>query len=86
MSFAAAPISVGLSGARPGTSVPVPFDDAFVENMAQRLTVLIGPIARVVVKRAARQTTDKGQFLQLLAGHIESVPARTRFLAEVAAL
>jgi serine/threonine-protein kinase len=86
MSFAAAPTSVGLSGARPGTSVPVPFDDAFVENMAQRLTVLIGPIARVVVKRAARQTSDKGQFLQLLAGHIESVPARTRFLAEVAAL
>jgi serine/threonine-protein kinase len=86
MTFAAAPTSAGLSGGRTGAAAPVPFDDGFVENMAQRLTVLIGPIARVVVKRAARQTTDKGQFLQLVAGHIESVPERTRFLAQVAAL
>jgi serine/threonine-protein kinase len=86
MPVAAAPSTVGLPGGRSGAEAPVPFDDAFVENMAQRLTVLIGPIARVVVKRAARQTADKGQFLQLLAGHIESVPERTRFLAQVAAL
>jgi tRNA A-37 threonylcarbamoyl transferase component Bud32 len=82
MSLAAAPTSVGLSGGRTGTAAPVPFDDAFVENMAQRLTVMIGPIARVIAKRAARQTRDKGEFLQLLAGHIESVPERTRFLSE----
>jgi serine/threonine-protein kinase len=69
----------------PGRSAiraPEPYDDAFVEQAAQRLTVLIGPIARVVAKRAARQTNDRSEFLQLLAGHIETAPERARFLAD----
>ncbi len=77
--------SGGVSAVAPGRSavrVPVPFDDAWADAVAQRLTVLIGPIARVVVKRAARQTGDKAEFLQLVAGHIESTQERARFLAE----
>jgi serine/threonine-protein kinase len=70
---------------RTAIRAPVPFDDAFVELAAQRLTVLIGPIARVVAKRAARRTNDKTEFLQLLAGHIETAPERARFLAEAGA-
>jgi serine/threonine-protein kinase len=69
---------------RTALRAPVPFDEAFVERVAQRLTVAIGPIARVVAKRAARQTNDKADLLQLLAGHIESAPERERFLAEAA--
>jgi hypothetical protein len=53
--------------------------------MAQRLTVFVGPIARVIAKRAERQTRDKTEFLQLLAEHIESAPERARFLAEAGA-
>jgi serine/threonine-protein kinase len=71
--------------ARTAIRAPVAFDDAFVELAAQRLTVLIGPIARVVAKRAARQTNDRTEFLQLLAGHIETAPERARFLAEAGA-
>lgn len=88
-----------LSGATGGTSLgaaataagrsairaPVAFDEAWADAVAQRLMVFIGPIARVVAKRAARQTNDKTEFLQLLAGHIESVPERARFLAEASA-
>jgi hypothetical protein len=77
---------LGEAGGRSVARAPVPFDDAFVESMVQRLTVMIGPIARVVAKRAARQTGDKAEFLQLLAGHIESLPERTRFLTEAASL
>jgi hypothetical protein len=50
-----------------------------------RLTVFIGPIARVVSKRAAKQTGDRLEFLQLLAAHIESPAERTRFLTEAGA-
>jgi serine/threonine-protein kinase len=76
----------GTASARTAIRAPVPFDDAFVERVAQRLTVTIGPIARVVAKRAARQTNDRADLLQLLAGHIESAPERERFLADAAAL
>jgi serine/threonine-protein kinase len=71
---------------RTAIRAPVPFDEAFVERVAQRLTVAIGPIARVVARRAARQTNDKADLLQLLAGHIESAPERERFLADAAGL
>ena len=53
--------------------------------MAQRLTVFIGPIARVVAKRAARQTNDRAEFLQLLSLHIESPAERARFLLDAGA-
>jgi serine/threonine-protein kinase len=74
--------AVVTAPARTAIRAPQPYDDAFVELCAQRLTVLIGPIARVVAKRAARQTSDRSEFLQLLAGHIETAAERTRFLAE----
>jgi serine/threonine-protein kinase len=76
-------IQTGLMAAgRSAVSVPVPFDEAFADAAAQRLMVFIGPIARVVAKRAARQTADKPEFLRLLAAQIEALPERARFLAE----
>ena len=74
--------SASVMGARSAIRLPVAFDDVWAEAMTQRLTVIIGPIARVVAKRAARQTGDRIEFLQLLAAHIDSAPQRTRFLAE----
>ncbi len=70
-----------MSG-RSAIRVPVAFDEAWADAMTQRLTVIIGPIARVVAKRAARQTGDRTEFLQLLAAHIDSAAERTRFLTE----
>ncbi len=72
-------------GARSAIRAPVVFDEAWAEAMTQRLTVIIGPIARVVAKRAARQTTDRTEFLQLLAAQIESAPQRIRFLTDAGA-
>jgi serine/threonine protein kinase len=73
------------TAARPPIRAPLPFDDAWADAMAQRLTVFIGPIARVVAKRAARQTNDKTEFLQLISSHIESPVDRARFLADAGA-
>jgi tRNA A-37 threonylcarbamoyl transferase component Bud32 len=77
--------ATGTVAGRSAVRAPVAFDDAWADAMAQRLTVFVGPIARVVAKRAARQTRDKAEFLQLLAEHIESAPERARFLAEAGA-
>jgi serine/threonine-protein kinase len=77
--------TVAPASGRTTLRVPEPYDDAFVERAAQSLTSLIGPIARVVARRAARDTRDRAEFLQLLAGHIESAPERARFLAELQA-
>jgi serine/threonine-protein kinase len=70
-----------IGDARSAIRIPVTYDEAWAEVMTQRLTVIIGPIARVVAKRAARQTGDRIEFLQLLAAHIDGAAERTRFLA-----
>jgi serine/threonine protein kinase len=86
-SVAGAPASTRLGAASGRSTIRAPeaFDEDFAERATQRLTVFIGPIARVVAKRAARQTNDRAEFLQLLAEHIESPPERSRFLAEASA-
>jgi serine/threonine-protein kinase len=81
----AAPSALRTGVVAPGpvaASVAVPFDDAFADAATQRLMVFIGPIARVMAKRAARQTGDKAEFLRLLAAQIDALPERARFLAE----
>ena len=65
----------------PAGAVPEGFDEAFAEATADKLVALIGPIGRVVVKRAMKQTGDKQAFLQLLAGHVDNPGERARFLA-----
>lgn len=67
--------------APPPGAVAEGFDQAFADATADKLVALIGPIGRVVVKRAMKQTGDKQAFLQLLAGHVDNPAERARFLA-----
>jgi serine/threonine-protein kinase len=62
--------------------LPEGFDEAWADATAHKLVAIIGPIGRVVAKRAMKQTADKSAFLQLLAGHIDNPGERTRFLAD----
>jgi serine/threonine-protein kinase len=66
----------------PDSAPPETYDDAWAEAIGQQLTLLVGPIARIMVKRAARQTRKRSEFLELLAEHIESGPDRARFLID----
>jgi tRNA A-37 threonylcarbamoyl transferase component Bud32 len=70
------------AGQATGTMAPVAYDDAYADAVTQRLIALIGPIGRVVAKRAMKQTGDRAAFLQLLASHIDNPAERARFLAE----
>lgn len=80
----------GATGAAFGTMpaqasairAPALFDEAWAEATASRLVVLIGPIARIVARRAMKQTSDRTEFLQLLASHIDNPDQRARFLRD----
>jgi serine/threonine-protein kinase len=64
---------------------PESFDAGYADATADKLVAIIGPIGRVLVKRAMKQTADKQAFLQLIAGHIDNPGERTRFLADAGA-
>jgi eukaryotic-like serine/threonine-protein kinase len=69
--------------ATPAAAAPV--SDALLEQAQKLLAVHVGPIAKVVVKRAAERTRQREALFALLA---ESVPeaARPRLLADLARL
>lgn len=75
----------GLASAVSRPPRPESFDTGYADATADKLVAIIGPIGRVVVKRAMKQTSDKQAFLQLLAGHIDNPGERTRFLADAGA-
>lgn len=79
------PTVTGTTAATRSSLPPAPpegFDEAFADATAHKLVAIIGPIGRVVVKRAMKQTADRQAFLQLLASHIDNPGERTRFLAD----
>ena len=51
-------------------SVPVPLDPEFVEQVSLRLAVYLGPIARVVARRAAAKARTREEFVRMVAENI----------------
>jgi serine/threonine-protein kinase len=54
-----------------------------VATATRKLTAHVGPIAKVVVKKAALQATTAQQFYTLLAESLPTEPERVRFLEEI---
>ncbi len=80
--FATSTGTAAAASGRTAITVPVAFDQAYADALATKLTLLIGPIARVIAKRAMKQTNDKLEFVQLLASHIDNPGERARFIAD----
>lgn len=74
--------SGSMAASPPANRMPATFDAAWADAMAVQLVALIGPIGRIVAKRALQQTDDKAAFLALLASHIDDPGERTRFLQQ----
>ncbi len=53
------------------------------EKVEQILTHFVGPIAKILLRRACEQTQIKAPLVQLLAEHIPTPAERTRFLQEI---
>jgi serine/threonine-protein kinase len=64
----------------------LPLEQAVLDAAERKLTVYMGPIAKVVVKRAARQTTSKVEFFRLLSDSLASDDDRLRFMQDVATI
>jgi serine/threonine-protein kinase len=70
----------GTTGTR--NMAPIPLEPQFVQETTQRLLVYLGPIGRVVARRAAEQARSQQEFVELVAGHI-GTQERGAFLREV---
>jgi serine/threonine-protein kinase len=65
---------------RPATA-PVSFDPAVLERLTRALAPYLGPIAKVMVSRAARSARDVDDLESALAAEIADAADRRRFLA-----
>ncbi|HVK54068.1 MAG TPA: serine/threonine-protein kinase [Burkholderiales bacterium] len=63
------------------TAYPPEWDPTVLKQVEQKLTEILGPVARVMVKRAAWATTDIEKLYQLLSDDLANVQDRTTFLA-----
>ena len=64
------------------THVTRPLDPPFIERTTSRLAVYMGPIARVVARKAAQQARDADEFVRLVAEHL-GTQERESFLREI---
>jgi serine/threonine protein kinase len=71
-------ISAVLGASQPGT-----FEPAIMERLTQALAPYLGPIAKVLVTRAARRARTINELQEALATEIPSADDRRRFLARV---
>jgi len=67
-------------GTRP--VVPIPLDQGFVDQTTTRLAVYLGPLAKVVARKAAQKAGTQQEFVQLVAAHL-GVQERGAFLREL---
>jgi len=76
----------GATGLTQMTGMPtlLQLSPELMEAAQQKLAVYVGPIAKILAKRAAKMTGDADEFYRLLADHLPDPQERARFLREVA--
>ena len=82
--FTAATPTPGSTPTAPPTT-PLGLEPVIVEMAERALTAHIGPIAKVLTKRAAKQTADREEFFRLLGENITSDADRAKFLRAISA-
>jgi serine/threonine-protein kinase len=58
------------------------WEPGVLEAVTRELAVYIGPMAKIIVSRAAKQAHNARQLYEAVAGEISSPPERARFLAK----
>ncbi|HKN09541.1 MAG TPA: serine/threonine-protein kinase [Pseudomonadota bacterium] len=65
-----------------GAEAQAPLDPVFVEETTSRLAVYLGPIAKIVTRKAAADAANRQEFVQRVADHL-GAQERGAFLREV---
>ncbi|MGH9431418.1 MAG: serine/threonine-protein kinase [Terriglobia bacterium] len=79
----AVPVAASQVAAAPqaGLTTMKSLDPSFLEKAKNDLAVFIGPMAKLIVSRAARSARSRQELYEILAGEIPSVSDRQKFLA-----
>jgi serine/threonine-protein kinase len=72
--------SVGSTGSAAGTAIGGPLTDAVIDKAQGLLAQHVGPIAKVLVKRAAADTDSRAVFFNRLAEAVSDASARDKLL------
>ena len=77
------PLARGTSSATPATGPPpTGWDAAVLSGIERQLARFVGPLAKVMVQRAAKQAKDARALKQVLAAELDSDAAREAFLRD----
>ncbi len=82
-SSAAAPRPAATVGASGGGSGGAPVTEPLLDAATRLMAQHVGPIAKVMVRKAAGRTQDRAVFFGLLAEAVPEGPARHKLLAEL---
>jgi serine/threonine-protein kinase len=58
------------------------WDPKVLQAVQERLAHYVGPMARILVQRAAQQTTSPGALYRHLAEHLSTAQEKSRFLRD----
>ncbi|HEY1129693.1 MAG TPA: serine/threonine-protein kinase [Roseateles sp.] len=76
------PPSTGSAGASSGTPPPTHWDQALLTQAEQSLARHVGPLASILVRRAARECNDLSELYSRLAEQVTDPRARDAFLGQ----
>ncbi len=62
---------------------PTPLDDAILKAAEENLAAYVGPMAKVLVKKAARRTSDLDEFCRILAEELPDEQRRNAFTSAI---
>jgi len=73
---------VNLQSIQAPTVAPKDWDDAILTTAEKELARYVGPLAKLLVRKAAAQTHDVGELYTILSSNIGDPQERRRFIAE----
>ena len=73
------PVSTPVASASASTTA---WDPKVLQAVQERLAHYVGPMARILVQRAAQQTTSPGALYRHLAEHLSTAQEKSRFLRD----
>jgi class 3 adenylate cyclase len=76
------PVPAPAAPDQPGPQAPQAIGPEVLARVEKMLTVRIGPVARILVRRAANEAASPRDLFEALAGHIDDPEVRKVFLAE----
>ena len=78
---AATQVNTAISAMRPSIAAPPVWEDTVLRTVERQLAHYVGPMAKVMTRKAATQTADLGKLYGLLAENISDPATREKFSA-----